>query len=93
MQCEECGRDFNQQRGWQRFCDKQCQQAWNRRRYRLAEVMAAEHRLEMKDIGKLKLNGSGKIRSAEEALAELTRTFEAAAAANEIKAARFPRRA
>jgi len=55
--------------------------------------MAAEHRLEMKDNGKLKLNGSGKIRSAEEALAELTRTFEAAAAANEIKSARFPRRA
>ena len=42
MQCQNCGRDFKRNREWQRFCDKQCQQAWNRLQYRKAEVMAAE---------------------------------------------------
>jgi len=46
MQCENCGRDFNPQRSWQRFCDKQCQQAWNRHRYRMGEVLGAEYRRE-----------------------------------------------
>lgn len=91
MRCEECGRDFKPRRDWARFCCKQCQQAWNRRRYRMAEVMAAEHRLNGNGQGRL--NISRNIRNAEEALAELTRTFEAAATANETKAARFPRRA
>jgi hypothetical protein len=44
MKCQNCERDFKPNRDWQRFCDKQCQQAWNRFQGRRAEVMAAEER-------------------------------------------------
>jgi hypothetical protein len=60
MQCENCGRDFNPNRGWQRFCDKECQQAWNRfqykKAYRKAELMLAVDAL--KGNGRLNANGN-----------------------------------
>jgi hypothetical protein len=42
MRCENCDREFRPNREWQRFCDKQCQQAWHRFRYKKAEVAVAE---------------------------------------------------
>ena len=38
MKCEGCGRDFNPNRWWQRFCSKGCQQQWNRDQYRGARI-------------------------------------------------------
>ena len=36
-ECEFCGKRFL--RPWQRFDSKECQQAWNRRRYRQEQVV------------------------------------------------------
>ena len=44
MKCQNCGRDFQPNRDWQRFCVKQCQQAWHRFQYKKAEVMVAEEK-------------------------------------------------
>jgi hypothetical protein len=38
MKCEGCGRDFNSNRWWQKFCSKGCQQQWNRDQYRTQRV-------------------------------------------------------
>jgi len=34
MKCEGCGVEFSPNRWWQRFHNKQCQQKWNKNRYR-----------------------------------------------------------
>jgi hypothetical protein len=36
--CQECGKTFVAKKVWQRFDSKECQQAWNRRRYREERV-------------------------------------------------------
>ena len=41
-QCEFCGKPFWPSREWQRFDTKECQQAWNRRRYRQEKIEALE---------------------------------------------------
>src|SRR6266436_4035204 len=33
-ECQNCGREFDLNRMWQKFCSKQCQQKWNHDRYR-----------------------------------------------------------
>lgn len=38
MKCQNCGRDFQPSRDWQKFCCKQCQQRWNHAQYRAARV-------------------------------------------------------
>ena len=38
-ECEFCGKRFLPSRWWQRFDTKECQQAWNRRRYRQEGVV------------------------------------------------------
>jgi hypothetical protein len=42
MRCRNCEREFKPNRDWQRFCNKQCQQEWNRFQYRKGELMVAE---------------------------------------------------
>jgi endogenous inhibitor of DNA gyrase (YacG/DUF329 family) len=37
-QCQNCGREFELNRMWQKFCSKQCQQKWNKDRYRAEAV-------------------------------------------------------
>jgi hypothetical protein len=37
-ECEFCGARFLPSRPWQRFDSRECQQAWNRRRYRQEQV-------------------------------------------------------
>jgi hypothetical protein len=34
MRMPNCGREFDLNRMWQKFCSKQCQQKWNHDRYR-----------------------------------------------------------
>ena len=34
MKCDGCGVEFEPNRSWQRFHSKQCQQKWNKDRYR-----------------------------------------------------------
>jgi hypothetical protein len=36
--CQECRKSFLPKKNWQRFDSKECQQAWNRRRYREERV-------------------------------------------------------
>jgi hypothetical protein len=36
--CENCEREFQLNRMWQKFCSKQCQQKWNHAQYRAARV-------------------------------------------------------
>jgi hypothetical protein len=40
-ECQNCGREFELNRMWQKFCCKRCQQKWNKDRYR-AEAVEAE---------------------------------------------------
>ena len=37
-ECQNCGREFELNRMWQKFCSKQCQQKWNKDRYRAEAV-------------------------------------------------------
>ena len=37
-ECQNCGREFELNRMWQKFCSKQCQQKWNKDRYRAEKV-------------------------------------------------------
>jgi transposase-like protein len=55
MNCLKCGRDFNPNREWQKFCCKECQQRWNRDQYRSLKVQAE---LELKGNGHLNGNAS-----------------------------------
>ena len=42
MRCLNCGREFKPNRDWQKFCHKQCQQAWHRFQGKKAELVVAE---------------------------------------------------
>jgi hypothetical protein len=37
-ECQNCGRGFEPNRFWQKFCCKQCQQKWNKDQYRADRV-------------------------------------------------------
>jgi len=52
-ECQNCGREFELNRMWQKFCSKQCQQKWNKDRYRAEAVEEAEERREAR------MNGHG----------------------------------
>jgi|SRR5215469_4919062 len=56
MNCLKCGRAFNPNRDWQKFCCKECQQRWNRDQYRAAMV---EDELIAKGNGRV--NGNGRL--------------------------------
>ena len=56
-ECEFCGKRFLPSRPWQRFDSKECQQAWNRRRYRQEEVEKFEKKPTMSVDEVLKIAG------------------------------------
>jgi endogenous inhibitor of DNA gyrase (YacG/DUF329 family) len=49
-ECQNCGREFELNRMWQKFCSKQCQQKWNKDRYR-AEAVEEEREIRMNGHG------------------------------------------
>jgi hypothetical protein len=55
---------------WQKFCSKQCQQKWNKDRYRAEAVEEAEERREAK------MNGHGTPEQRQKASEALTRIVE-----------------
>jgi endogenous inhibitor of DNA gyrase (YacG/DUF329 family) len=71
-ECQNCGLGFELNRMWQKFCSKQCQQKWNKDRYRAEAVEEEQERLMLKGKGNGHDRGTPEQRKeASEALARL----------------------
>jgi hypothetical protein len=71
-ECQNCGREFELNRMWQKFCSKQCQQKWNKDRYR---AEAVEEERETRFNGHQDRGTPEQRQKAREVVAKIVRTF------------------
>jgi uncharacterized Zn ribbon protein len=46
--CEECGREYWQEKSWQRFCNPKCRDDWHNHQKKLAQIAVAEELRELR---------------------------------------------
>ena len=57
--CEECGREYWQEKSWQRFCNPKCRDDWHNHQKKLAQVTEAEELREERLANGNGANGNG----------------------------------
>ena len=70
--CESCGREYWQEKSWQRFCNPKCRDDWHNHQKKLAQVAVAE------ELRELRLANGAKATSYHKPLSDLLKTLRPA---------------